>query len=169
LQYLITLHDGDAFAFYDRLTSYWEQQELHVVAHSSKSLYKYILDFSQLYHKDDMRTIQEVLKFDALLSEKGTLRPDVLSWNKEVWAKEKGAFWSDHPQVREYLPQYAFTTWRDINKKYHIEVFSMDIPEYLLSGNIVYGECPILFCYGSDQSTYKKLDRHDFWQAGGRD
>ncbi|MBP2628675.1 MAG: hypothetical protein H6Q68_3386 [Firmicutes bacterium] len=160
LQFLITLHGGDAFNFYHDLATYWEERELHLVAHSSKSLYKYLVDFCQVHHAQEVDLIQEFLKFDALTSEKGTVRPEVLSWNKEIWSKEKGAFWSNQEKVRNYLPDYTFTTWRDINKKYHIEVFSIDIPQYLQSGTIVSVDTPVLFSYVQDTTKYQSLSSH---------
>lgn len=169
LQFLITLHDGDAFSFYHDLATYWEERKLHLVAHSSKSLYRYVLDFCQVHHAQKVDLIQEFLKFDALTSEKGTVRPEVLSWNKEIWAKEKGAFWSSQEKVRKYLPDYTFTTWRDINKKYHIEVFSIDILKYLQSGIIVSVDTPVLFSYVQDATTYQSLNSDYFWLGGERD
>jgi len=163
LQFLITLHGCGAFKFYHDLVTYWEEHELHLVAHSSKSLYKYLVDFCQVYHTQEVGIIQEFLKFDALMSEKGTVRPENLSWNKEIWAKEKGAFWSSQEKVRNYLPHYTFTNWRDVNKKHHIEVFSIDIPQYFQSGTIVPIETPILFSYVQEPTTYQSLASHYFW------
>jgi len=165
LQFLITLHGNDAFAFYHDLATYWEEHDLHVVAHSSKSLYKYIMDFSHVYHEQECEVIEDFLKFDALMSEKGAVRPDFLSWNKENWTKEKGNFWSNHQQVRKYLPEYTFTTWRDVNKRYHIEVFAIDIPKYQQSGKIVYSKTVLLFSYDQANVMYQSLDYHDFWEA----
>lgn len=169
LQFLITVHGGDAFKFYDDLTSYWEERQLHLVAHSSKSLYIYLLDFCQAYHAGEVELVHEFLKFDALMSEKGAILPDVLTWNKEKWATNRGEFWSTPEKVRNYFPEYTFTTWRDINKKHHIEVFSINIPEYLQSGEIVKVDTPVLFSYRQTMSTYQILANQDFGQVGGRD
>lgn len=169
LDFLIGVHGGNAFAFYDDLTTYWEERELHLVAHSSKSLYKYLLEFCQTYHEQAVGVVQEFLKFDALMSEKGALRPEVLSWNKEMWSKNRGAFWSSQETVRNYLPDYTFTTWRDINKKHHIEVFSIDIVEYLQSRKIISVDTPILFSYRQEKVQYQTLVDRDFWQVEGRD
>lgn len=169
LQVLIPLHSNNAFGFYHDLSTYWEERGLHLVAHSSKSLYNYILDFCNIHYKQEVDLIQEFLKYDALMSEKGAVRPEVLSWNKEAWAKEKGAFWSHQEQVRNYVPEYTFTTWRDVNKKHHIEVFSIDILEYLQSRKIVHSNTPLLFLYGQEYTTSQPIAGSDFWQNGGRD
>ncbi len=169
LRFLITLHKGDAFAFYDHLTTYWEDRGLHLVAHSSKSLYKYLLDYCLVYHGQEVDKVQEFLKFDALMTEKGAIRPEILSWNKETWAKNKGAFWSNHEHVKRYLPDYTFTTWREINKKYHIEIFSIDIPEYLQSGEILARDTTLLFSYIEGNGQYQPLVDFDLEPIGGRD
>jgi len=166
LQFLIPLHGDSAFSFYHDLATYWEKRELHLVAHSSKSLYKYLVDFCQVHHAQEVDLAHEFLKFDALMSEKGTVRPEVLSWNKEIWAKERGAFWSSQEKVRNYLPDYTFTNWRDINKKHHIEVFSIDILEYLQSGTITRVDTPVLFSYMQDATTYQPLASHYFCLEG---
>jgi len=166
LQFLITLYDSDAFKFYDELATYWEERELHLVAHSSKSLYKYLVDFCQVYHRQEVDLAQEFLKFDALISEKGTVRSEFLSWNKEVWGKEKSAFWSSQENVRNYLPDYTFTNWRDVHKKHHIEVFSINIFEYLKSGIITRRDTPVLFSYTQEATQYQSLDNHYFWLEG---
>jgi len=167
LQFLIALHGGDAFAFYHDLTTYWEERKLHLVAHSSKALYKYLIDFCQVHHAQEVGVTQEFLKFDALVSEKGSVRSEFLPWNKEIWTREKSAFWSTQEKVRNYLPHYIFTNWRDINKKHHIEVFSIDILEYLQSGIIARVDTPILFSYMHDATTYQALDSHSFWLESG--
>ncbi|MBC8014636.1 MAG: B12-binding domain-containing radical SAM protein [Sporomusaceae bacterium] len=169
LQFLISLYNNNAFSFYHELTTYWEERDLHLVAHSSKSLYKYILDFCSIHHKEEVDLVQEFLKYDALLSEKGSVRPEALSWNKEKWAKEKGAFWSHQEQVYNYVPEYTFTTWREVNKKYHIEVFSINIPKYVQSFEIVHADTPLLFCYGQERTACQPISCSDFWQVGGLD
>ena len=166
LLFLITLHGGNAFRFYHDLATYWEERELHLVAHSSKSLYKYLVDFCQAHHASEGELAQEFLRFDALMSEKGRVRPDVLPWNNEIWATEKGTFWSRQETVRNYLPDYTFTNWRDIHKKHHIEVFLIDIPQYLQSGTITHVDTPILFSYVQDVTMYQALDSHYFWLEG---
>ena len=168
LRFLINLHK-DSFAFYDALATYWEGRNLHLLSHSSKSLYKYLMDFCQVYHAQEVDVVQEFLKFDAIISEKEMVRPDVLSWNKELWGKEKRAFWGSHENVLNYLPDYIFTNWRDVNKKYPIEVFSIDIIEYLQSGAIVKKDTPVLFSCTQDAVMYQPLKGHSFWLGGVRD
>ena len=169
LDLLIRLQGGNAFHFYQKLSTYWEEKQLHLVAHSAKSLYQYLLDFCQLYYLDKLAICQEFLKFDALMSEKGSIQPECLTWNQELWMEEKNEFWRNPNITRHYIPNYSFTTWRDIKKKYRIEVFSIDILEYLKQpGKIVEKDTPILFSYSQEATMYQLIIDRDFGKVEGR-
>jgi radical SAM superfamily enzyme YgiQ (UPF0313 family) len=168
LEFLIRLRGGNAFKFYHDLSTYWEEKHLHLVAHSSKSIYKYLYDFCSIYHEQEISICQEFLKFDALMGEKGAIQPEFLSWNQEQWLEEKNEFWREKDVVRNYISDYTFTTWRDIKKKYRIEVFSINIIEYIKHpGQIVYQETPILFSYCEDTTIYQPIAGHNFKKSEG--
>lgn len=170
LDLLIRLQGENAFHFYQKLSAYWEEKQLHIVAHSAKSLYQYLLDFCQLYYLDKLAICQEFLKFDALVSEKGSIQPECLTWNQDVWMEEKNEFWRNPNIARHYIPNYSFTTWRDIKKKYRIEVFSIDILEYVKQpGKIVEKDSPILFSYSQETTMYQPIIDRDFGKVEGRD
>jgi radical SAM superfamily enzyme YgiQ (UPF0313 family) len=170
LTFLITLYEGNAFQFYHDLSAYWENEKLHLVAHSNKSVYKYLLDFCTLHHGQAVPVCQEFLKFDALMSEKETIQPEILMWNQDAWLKEKNEFWRNQHMASKYIADYVFTTWRDIKKKYRIEVFAIDIIEYIKhKGKIVSRESPILFSYHQEATVYQPIADCDFRQIEGRD
>lgn len=170
LDFLIRLHGGNAFRFYHDLSTYWEEEQLHLVAHSNKSIFKYLLDFCSIHHEKEISVCQEFLKFDALMSGKGTIQPEFLSWNQDQWMEEKNEFWRNANVVRNYIPDYIFTTWRDLKKKYRIEVFSIDLLEYIKQpGKISYKKKLILFSYGQDSTQYQYIACDDFKKIEGRD
>jgi hypothetical protein len=170
LDLLIRLQGGNAFHFYQNLSTYWEEKQLHIVAHSAKSLYQYLLDFCRIYYLDKLTICQELLKFDALMSERGSIQPECLTWNQDVWMEEKNEFWRNPNIARHYIPNYSFTTWRDIKKKYRIEVFSIDVLEYLKQpGKIVEKDTPILFSYSQEATLYQPIIDRDFGKVEGRD
>jgi hypothetical protein len=170
LDFLVRLHGGNAFRFYHDLSTYWEEKRLHLVAHSSKSIYKYLHEFCFVYHEKEIRICQEFLKFDALMGDKGAIQPEFLSWNEEQWLEEKNEFWRDQDGARNYIPSYTFTTWRDIKKKYRIEVFLINIIEYIKHpGKIVSQETPILFSYDEDTTVYQPIADHHFKKMEGRE
>lgn len=168
LPFLITLHGGNAFAFYHDLSAYWEERQLHLVAHSVKSLYKYVLDFCSIHYSEELEVCQEFLKFDALMFEKEAIQLEFLKWNQELWAEEKNEFWRNQSLASNYLPDYKFTTWRDIKKKYRIEVFSIDVFAAIQHPyKIICRDTPVLFSYSKDAAAYQKIDNEDFWQVRG--
>jgi len=168
LPFFIMLHNENAFAFYNDLADYWEERNLHVVAHSLKALHQHLLEFCRMKFREDVFICQEFLKFDALVSERGAVRTDFLNWNEKKWDEEITTFWRDEVGVRNYLPDYRFTTWREIKKKYHIEVFAVDIPGYLADQRIRQIATPVLFCYQQNTTDYKVIREQDFWRQGGQ-
>ncbi len=169
LIFLIRLYEGNAFQFYHDLSAYWENEKLHLVAHSNKSVYKYLLDFCTLHHGQAVPICQEFLKFDVLMSEKETIQPEILTWNQEAWFEEKNEFWRNQHIASKYIADYVFTTWRDIKKKYRIEVFAIDIIEYIQKGKIVSKESPILFSYRQEAAVYQHIADCDFRPIERRD
>ncbi|MBP2634410.1 MAG: B12-binding domain/radical domain protein [Firmicutes bacterium] len=170
LSWLIALSGGGAFAFYSKLANYWEQHGYHLVAHSTKSLYKYLSEFCAACNPEVITEYQELLKFDALMNEHGAVRPELLPWNQvnqaanDKWAAHKTAFWRDSNRARRYLPNFSFTTWREVKKSYHIEVFSVDVPAYLQNHeSLVKQEVAVLFSYEDIKPSYQVINYDDFW------
>ena len=162
--YLIGLENEDAFLFYEKLTNYWRLQDLHLVAHTTKSLYRYLYDFCLIHYHKNMNMIKEIMKFDALVSDKGNIRPDFLAWNEDLYDERNAEFWRGHG-AEKYIENYKFTTWRDIKKKYHIESFSIDIVAFIQQGELVESNTIILFSFYNEEILYQKLAAKDFFQG----
>lgn len=170
LAWLIDIAGGGAFRFYSQLAHYWEQREYHLVAHSGKTLYRHMAEFCKAFYPQAASRYYELLKFDALMTENGAVRPEFLPWNQtgqaadDKWADYKTAFWRDAERVRRYLPDYTFTTWRDIKKAYHLEVFPIDIPGYIDgTAGLVSREVAVLFSYQDAKPSYQVINYDDFW------
>lgn len=163
-QLLIDLIDGNAFRFYDTLTEYWQERGFHLIAHTTKSLYKYLYEFCEEKYPEKTELLKEILKFDALLSDKAGIRPDFLDWNEEKYNTKTSYFWREKV-AEEYLDQYKFTTWRDIKKKHHIEVFKFDIIKFIKTKELVTTKLPVLFSFTGHATTYQVIKEKDFWQG----
>ncbi len=170
LPWLIALTGDGAFNFYYKLACYWEQHGYQLVAHSGKTLYTYMAEFCAAFYPEAVPYYQEFLKFDALMSENGTVRPEFLPWNQlnqaatDKWADQKNTFWRDTTRVRRYLPDFTFTTWRDLKKAFHVEVFSIDIPAYLNgTDRPADRKVAVLFSYKHTKPTYQVINDDDFW------
>ena len=93
------------------------------------------------------------------MADGGTLRPGFLPWNYPENEVKLGGFWRDEAVVRHYLPDYRFTSWREIKRNYQIELFSIDLPEYLRTGKIKEGRTVLLFDYRSGKPSWAQLLR----------
>jgi radical SAM superfamily enzyme YgiQ (UPF0313 family) len=163
---LIAQHKQNAFMFYHELTNFWHSRKLHLAAHSTKALYEYVLAYCGQFADDLTVTCKEYLKFDALLSDHGTVRPEFLEWNNEKWNEEKTGFWRNSETVQKYLPDYTFHTWREIKKKYHIEVFCVDVAKGQIATKNARTIVPVLFSYEKDDVQYQYIDLEDFAVRG---
>ncbi len=164
LQWLVSVYRGKAFGLYSDFAAYWEEQGLQHMAHSSRALYRYIADFCTAVQPEAAQVCRSFLKFDALLAEQGALQPEFLPWNGQEWAEEKNGFWRDEARVRRYLPDYRFTSWRELKKHYYIEVFPINIPDYLAGpGEIRPERTAVLFSYRGPGAGYQTVAAADFW------
>lgn len=167
ITWLTEKNGGNAFHLFEKLTAYWENHGLHRMAHSPKSIIRYVWDFCQLHYPQESTLFEQLLKFDALTGVKGTLRPEFLPWNGEEWTEEKNQFWRNDQIVRQYIENYTFTTWRELKRLYHIEVF----PAYVLARFARLSEdcgqdVPVLFEYTEDEVIWKVVKGADFTIGG---
>lgn len=167
-EYLIRLENNDAFHFYEKLTQYWIMRKLHLVAHTTKVLYQYLYDFCEVYEPKEIKIIKELMKFDALTTDKGSIRPAFLNWNEDLYYEANADFWRKN-WAEKYIKNYKFTTWRDIKKKYHIEFFSTDIFTLIKSGVIIEEKTAVLFSLEQEEIQYQKLEVKDFLQGDCHD
>ncbi|MBQ1890464.1 MAG: DUF4080 domain-containing protein, partial [Selenomonas sp.] len=56
---------GDAFAFWQKFTDWWEEKGFHKIGHSTKNLYGYLRDFACAVYKLDEVLLDNLLRFDA--------------------------------------------------------------------------------------------------------
>lgn len=160
IEFLIAQTGGDAFLFYERLTVYWQKNNLHLAAHSLKSLYSYLYSFCREYFKENLDAIGQLLKLDALTTDKAGVLPDFLPWTEQQLYEAASAFWrSERTQV--YLPGFVFTNWRDLKKKYRIEAFALSLSVWEQERRIVWRRGAYLFSYIEDEVKFQAIDAAD--------
>lgn len=148
---------GDAFAFWQKLTDWWEEMGFHKIGHSTKNLYGYLRDFALVAYALPADLLDNLLRYDALLSDGGKIRPENLNWNRLQYQDITADFWKGAPsRVRVYLPDYEFTNWRDVNKKYHIEVFAYNM--MLTSQKLTGQQTALLFDYTADEPVGQRIE-----------
>jgi radical SAM superfamily enzyme YgiQ (UPF0313 family) len=125
LDYLVRLENAGAFAFYKKLSLWWRKKELfgkgHTAAHTTELLYNFCTEV----YPQELVYIKEVLRYDVLLHQK-SFHPEWLGWKTEANYERASAFWRNEEQVRKYLPEYSFSNWRLLKKRYALEEFKFN-------------------------------------------
>lgn len=158
LRYLVSWFSGDAFYCYRCLTKFWVEHDMQLVAHSPKTIVDFIRKFClETLPTNIAANSLELLRFDLLQST--NLRPEILPWQYPKYAEIIGAFWRNQSQVQQYLPQFKFSSWRNIHQQYQIEKFKVDIPLFLASGRLEMNSIVLLFCFEPENNnTWLKID-----------
>lgn len=160
LQWLAAGWGGDAFRLYEDMAAWWEERDLHLVAHAAKTVHRFIGDFCRDARPDLAADCVQFQKFDAIVHG--------LPWDGETHEATKTAFWRDEATVDKYLPGYTFTSWREVKRNHHLEVFDLDIPAWLASGDLVRRPTAVLFSRRPGDPPWQTVAAADF-PAGGSD
>ena len=123
LKMLVSKNGGDAFAFYKELTCWWVDNGFYPQTHNAKGtaeiIYKYIKGH---YSVAEASVLLEILRYDVFISVPGW-KPVWLAWNTEAIFEKVSDFWRNEELVRRYIPEYKFSSWRQIHKNYPVELF----------------------------------------------
>ena len=126
--------DGDAFAFYQALTAWWEEQEMIGRAHSPEGILAALRNYADRLPTEHKHRVRDLLKFETLLDGSGALKGNELDWNAECWERQKTELWRNEEKLRRYIPDYRFSNWRDVKRNYPVEIFDTDVSEWVGGG-----------------------------------
>ena len=110
------------FAFYTKLTNWWVQQGYYPQTHNVKGVAEILALYIKNNCSADGAKLLEILRYDIFVAVPGW-RPEWLSWQSEHIFAQVSAFWRNEELVKQYVPSYKFSSWRQINKTYPIELF----------------------------------------------
>lgn len=131
LEYIIKGFFSSPFDFYEKLSKYFKYKGFFKRSLSSRDLYTVILNFvceSEL--GIDMERVNELLKFDFLVSNNTNNLPLGLIRNMDLSFKEKCfEFLKSEEYVSEYIPNFVGVPAKQIYNKVHFEVFLFDVTE----------------------------------------
>jgi radical SAM superfamily enzyme YgiQ (UPF0313 family) len=146
LAFLVKFFEGDAFRLYNSLARWWDERGLTGVSHSPDSVLSHIFSFSKALPPSKRTWVEELLKVDVLMDTSRSLKGEDLSWNRERWEQPKNKLWRSESMVRRFVPDYHFTNWRDVKRWYPVEVFTVNVLNWLESG-VASGDemTPVLF------------------------
>lgn len=122
LAFLADIYQADYFSLYERLTDEWLRLKNDEKALSDEHLCQFLWHCIQhvlALSDEQQQTARELLILDMLTFFRFRYRLDFLGW-EEAPRSETDAIFRDEAWLRQYVPDYAFTSWRDIKMRYRI-------------------------------------------------
>lgn len=122
LNFLAEIYQTDYFNLYERLTNEWLRLKNDEKALSDEHLCQFLWHCIQhvlALSPEQQQTARELLILDMLTFFRFRYRLDFLEW-EEAPRSETDAIFRDEAWLRQYVPDYAFTSWRDIKMRYRI-------------------------------------------------
>ena len=93
------------------------KQSLYPQGHNARGVTKLLWEFTCDCYPSEKTNVKEILRFDVFVSQPNWL-PSWMGWKTAELNERAMAFWRDKDEVRQYLPDYIFSTWRQIRKNY---------------------------------------------------
>lgn len=125
LRALLRASGVDAFSFYKQLTNWWVKYGHYPQTHNAKGVALILKQFIEENYAKQIDELIEILRFDVFC-DIPQWRPEWLAWNTEDIFTEVSNFWRDEEAVRKYIPDYKFSSWRQIHKAYPVELFKVN-------------------------------------------
>ena len=113
-----------AFAMYDRLAAYYEENGYHAVQHKRSARYEILLNYVRTYHKEQEDRFREVLTYDYYLRENAKSRPE-FAGEYLVTKDVARAFYENEEETHKYLPDYGKYDRNQMRKMTHLEYFEL--------------------------------------------
>jgi len=128
------------FAFYEAMAAFYKERGYFAISHSRLRRYEILLEFLELYKKEELEYYKEMLVLDLYLRENVKSRP---SWAKDmsVYREYIHDFYRTEEKAPRYLTEYTGYQARQLSKMTHVEVFQYPV---LQQGR---GESYVLFDY----------------------
>ena len=122
---------SDAFTMYLELGILYDKKYPSGSLPSRNAKYELLYEFASGYLNDkELAVMTQLLKYDMLTGDNLKSLPAFLKPDYEAAA-----------EARSLIPE------RKLTKAEHIEIFDIDVPEYVNSGRIMYGKYPLYFNY----------------------
>lgn len=130
IRYISSYFDSP-FDFYEALAKYWEKKGYHHINHSKISLFTILLSFYQEKVKRNEEIFKELLKFDMHLLEKVKKFPEWMHSLNDKYKMEIRNFYHNEENIKHFLPKLMGSSPKDISRKVHLELFSINITEII--------------------------------------
>lgn len=139
---------SSAFDFYLYLGEYYFEKGYTGIHSSRLQRYEILLDFCREKVECEEEVLCQLLLCDLYAREKLKSRPGFLGRELSGDQRERSRAFYQNSQCRQkYLPEYASYDWKQVERMTHLEYFDFQIWEYMMCGEIIPGECVLLFDY----------------------
>lgn len=145
LSYLQQEYDRPFYLFKD-LADYYEKEKLNDRNHNRIARYEILMRFAFEKWGEERKDFKEILLYDLYLRENLKSRP-VWATDMSEYKKTYLNFFKSEQRVRSYLKPEGEYDSKKAARKYHIEPFSVDIPNLCLKGERIEKRQHILFNY----------------------
>ena len=152
------IYKGNAFAFYEKITKWWDSNKYYLVGQNSKKMALLFLKYFKECEPGEYENVKRVLKFDVFINIPN-YKPDELTWDNDENKELILEFWRNLDVVHKYLPEYSFSTWRKLRKYFPIEVIEWSPREQVFERTI------ILANYSGKGAKYEIIDKDDFYDT----
>lgn len=146
LQYIEQFFTDDYFRLYEILTDAWLSKGYDRIAINDETLCQFVWEaIQQMAVPDGVKAVcRELLALDMLTFFRFRLPVDFLQW-QPCSRDERDALFRDESWLSQYIPEYKFTSWRDVTMRYRIWRVSKDTLEALRRYQAVpSGDCYII-------------------------
>jgi radical SAM superfamily enzyme YgiQ (UPF0313 family) len=136
--------EKEPMSFYGALGTYYKEQGFYDKIPGTKDYYRILLEFTKIWMeaKDqelDLKLFNELLKFDYLLHNKKQYLPEFI--------------------LRNYMQNndLKLKLTKELGKKIHVELYNLDILEYLETGEIKNSKTPVVYDEGTGKIIRKTI------------
>lgn len=122
LEYMVQ-KTATPYEFYENLSKWCRQKGVLAVGQSPGGIANYLYDYVDEVANEWLPEFTDSLKMDILLYHDVNFRPVYIKWQDTAKGSLAEKFWRDETKAGKYIDGYKFTSWRNINAKYHVDIF----------------------------------------------
>jgi radical SAM superfamily enzyme YgiQ (UPF0313 family) len=135
IEYILARRMDSPFELFEDISRFWEGNGLHLSKHSQKNMYAHMYRYMTKRLGIPRAMVNELLKYDFLLSEKALVLPEPIARIEIPLFKQRCYdFLGNQDNVDRYLPDYRGLASKNILKLVHFEAFGTEALRFIKSG-----------------------------------
>ncbi len=131
IEYLIQVHQENAFYFFEHFMAYWTDRGYDKVSHSLSKQYELILAYGESLPEVSSRRLKDLLLYDYLCREKPERVPKIfLSHATETRVEALQDFLQSDAQIKKIIPHLSNLPVKQISRHIHVQAFSYNVLDW---------------------------------------